>query len=167
MSNAFAIQQHEQSPAPVARAPKPLNIRLDSPDAVNIFTTIDISTPKGKALLVRTMSKPDLRVEELIGTEIAIVGIVAQAVMLTDEKTGEEVEAPRIGLILADGNTAGATSQGVLASCKTLAALYGLPSDDNPWTVTVRQVPTRKGYRTFELLPVVEQDAAPKRGRSK
>jgi hypothetical protein len=148
-------------------ARKPLDIRLDQPNAANIFTTLDIQNDRDKATLVRAMAQPDERVEALIGMEISIVGLVVQTVALVDEKTGEEVEAPRVALLLEDGTTAGATSVGVLNSCKTLTALYGLPSQDRPWLVTVRQVPTRKGYRTFELLPVVPADKAAKPSRRK
>ena len=80
---------------------------------------------------------------------LEIVNYAAHPVSLTDENTGEVVEALRIVLVDKKGVNYDAVSQGIASSLQKIIAIVGAaPWDAEPLKIKVVEQKTRKGFKT-------------------
>lgn len=80
---------------------------------------------------------------------LEIVNFAAHPVTLTDENTGEVVEALRIVLVDKKGVNYDAVSQGIASSLQKIIAIVGMaPWDAEPLKIKVVEQKTRKGFKT-------------------
>lgn len=126
---------------------------FDAP--LRMFTTLDLDTEEGKAAAIAlTMSGTSTPLADNANTVIEVENILVHGVTLAD-KDGVEVYADRIVLISPTGQAYSCVSVGVRKSLQMLIAMYKLP----PWKPArqLKLVPsrTRKGFTTFNLVPVV------------
>lgn len=121
-------------------------------ESQDFFTSCVPTTEEERIMLYKAMTAPDLKLSELINTEIVIRDYTLEKVTLTDDD-GTEREAIRIGLICLDGTTVTTISNGVLRSLKALCAIYGAPTWKEGIKVKVQQI-ERNGRRVFNLVPV-------------
>lgn len=121
-------------------------------DSNEFFTSCVPQNDDERMMLYKAMNAPDLKLADLINTEIVIRDYTLEKVKLTDED-GSEREAIRIGLICVDGTTVSTISNGVLRALRALVAIYGAPTWEKGIKVKVQQI-DRNGRRTFNLVPV-------------
>ena len=80
---------------------------------------------------------------------LEIVNFAAHPVTLTDENTGEVIEALRIVLVDKKGVNYDAVSQGIASSLQKIIAIVGMaPWDAEPLKIKVVEQKTRKGFKT-------------------
>lgn len=118
----------------------------------DFFTSCVPQTEEERVMLYKAMTAPDMKLSDLINTEIVLRDYTLEKVVLTDED-GTEREAIRIGLICLDGTTITTISNGVLRALKALCAIYGAPTWKEGIKVKVQQL-ERNGRRIFNLVPV-------------
>ena len=83
------------------------------------------------------------------GEVLEIVNFAAHPVTLTDENTGEVVEALRVVLVDKKGVNYDAVSQGIASSLQKIIAIVGMaPWDVEPLKIKVVEQKTRKGFKT-------------------
>lgn len=124
--------------------PAALNMRLftsfPEEESGRVFELIQSSTGK---------------LADLIGKEVAVQHIVAHSVELVDEDTGEVNDADRIVLVTPNGESYACVSNGVRRSLQQIMALTNsMPPWDPAMVLSVKQVNTSRGRRTFILTPV-------------
>lgn len=83
------------------------------------------------------------------GEVLEIVNFAAHPVTLTDENSGEVVEALRVVLVDKKGINYDAVSQGIASSLQKIIAIVGMaPWDVEPLKIKVVEQKTRKGFKT-------------------
>lgn len=121
-----------------------------------VFTTLDIETFEGKVLAAKCMSNAEIPNETLRTEPFFVKNIFIHGVTLTNEETGETKESRRAVLINPEGETVAFVSEGVISSLQNLTGLFGLPPWEPAIPVMMKEVKTRRGYRTFNLEIVVK-----------
>lgn len=81
-----------------------------------------------------------------------IVHIVCHSATVVSD-AGEETDVTRTILVGADGVNYAAVSDGILGSVKQISNLYGPPPWDPPLKLKMIEKQTRRGYRTYRLIP--------------
>jgi hypothetical protein len=66
--------------------------------------------------------------------------VYVEVIDLTDEDTGESVQAPRIVLIDTEGKTYQAVSKGIFGSLAGLFKVFGEPTWEEGLPLTVKQI---------------------------
>ena len=128
--------------------------------ALQIWTSLDPTTPEGKAAIVMHMQgESSTPASDAINSVIAVRHVLAHRIEMLDEKTGELIEADRIVLIDDAGESIACVSTGVRRSLQLIVSLYGAPPYDPPMQLRLTQKQTRKGRRTFQLSPVIVADS--------
>lgn len=94
---------------------------------------------------------------DMIGKDIAIRHVVAHRIEMVDKDTGEVSIGDRIVLVATDGAAYGSVSDGVRRSLQLLMQVYGKPPWTPPLLLTMQQITTRSGKRTFCLNPVAKK----------
>lgn len=79
---------------------------------------------------------------------LEIVDIAAHPVTLTDENTGEVVDALRVVMIDKNGKIFDAVSQGIASSLQKIFGIVGQPTYNPPLRMKVVEQKTRKGFKT-------------------
>lgn len=82
------------------------------------------------------------------GEVIEVVNVAAHPVSLTDENTGEVVEALRMVIIDKNGKNYDAVSQGIASSFQKIFSIVGPAPYTPPLKIKVVEQKTRKGYKT-------------------
>lgn len=82
------------------------------------------------------------------GEVLEIVNVAAHPVSLTDENTGEVVDALRMVVIDKNGKNYDAVSQGIASSFQKIFAIVGPAPYDPPLKIKVVEQKTRKGFKT-------------------
>lgn len=116
------------------------------------FCSLEADSPKAKALLFKAMNNPDKRIGDCINMDIKVKDIFCEVVTCTNQQTGERQLCPRIVLIDDKGIGYQAVSLGIYGAVKKMIQVFGLPSWDEPLTVTVKQI--TKGERKMLTLDV-------------
>lgn len=140
---AFHLQAESNAPHPLL-------------DARQLYTSIDVSTPTGKAVAMKAFGDSDFDSEDVINQEIAISDVLLQVIELVDTKTGEIGEHVRSVLISPQGETFGFVSKGVYSCVKGMAAVYGYPPWQPPIKLKVIQRATRNKGSVLLLQPVID-----------
>ena len=95
-------------------------------------------------------------ISDHLGETINLANFIVQPIEMTDENTGELVSVPRV--ILMDDQNKGyyGISTAILSSLQTMTGILGMPHEwPNPVPVQVTEIKTRKGFRAFNMSPVV------------
>ena len=82
------------------------------------------------------------------GEVINMVNVAAHPVSLTDEKTGEVINALRMVIIDDQGRNFDAVSQGIASSMEKIFAIVGPAPFDPPLAIKVVEQKTRSGFKT-------------------
>jgi hypothetical protein len=121
-----------------------------------LWTSIDDTTPEGKALILRAASdKGNVDPDNLIANPFPVQHVLAQKVHLVASDTGELVQANRVALIAANGDIVSFVSQGIINSLGLIFRLYGKPPFDPVLKIRLRRIKTRRGFTTYNLDVVV------------
>lgn len=86
--------------------------------------------------------------DDHMGEVLEIVNIAAHPVTLTDELTGEIIEALRVVLIDKNGKNYDAVSQGIVSSLQKIFGIVGVAPYEPALKIKVVQQKTRKGFKT-------------------
>ena len=115
-------------------------------------------TRKSAIAIYNAINSADESLGDHIGDVIEVVNIVAHPVEVTDEQTGEIIEALRTVLIDKKGKSYVAVSQGITNSLSRIFSLIGTPDngawEKEPVKMKIKQVKTRNGnnkVNTIEL----------------
>lgn len=151
MSEGNAVARIEGATAPVTTAGSIFDNQGDF--GLQLWSSFP-PDEAGKVIgLVQGKATP---LSELIGKEIAVRHIVAHRVELVDEDTGEISTGDRIVLVDSAGQAYGSVSDGIRRSLSLIMQVYGKPPWTPPLRLSVDQLNTRKGRRTYVLNPVTK-----------
>lgn len=99
---------------------------------------------QSKAAIFNTVNAPDKKVSDCIGDIINLVDIVAHPIHLTDENTGETIQAMRIVLVDESGVSYEAVSGGLVNAVQRILQIFGQPET---WETPIPVKPIQKGTR--------------------
>lgn len=118
---------------------------------------IDTSTREGKIKLYSALQNAE-KLDEHLNEPLEMVNAVAQAVQVTDDKTGEISNSVRVIIVTDDGNAYAAISPTLAAGLNTMFGIFGTP---NAWTeplaIKVVERRSRRGFKFFSIEPVGEE----------
>ena len=113
------------------------------------FSSInDDGTRESRAKIYNAVNKAEEKVDDHKGEVLQLVDVVAHPITLTDENTGELVDTVRTVLIMEDGKSYEAVSQGIVSSLSKLFAVVGKPTYNPPLAIKIVEQKTRKGFKT-------------------
>lgn len=115
-----------------------------------------VTTMKGDSLEARkatlnavTNAEP---ISDHLGETINLVHVVAQAVVIVDDKTSEATDAIRAILLDANGNAFAATSDGLMGSLRDIFGIMGQPDTwVEPLPIRVVEKRGRSGFRFYKI----------------
>ena len=108
-----------------------------------------------KARIFNAVNSPDKKISECIGETLLLKDIVAHNILLTDDDTGEVIEAVRMVLVDADGTSYEAVSGGLANAVQRILGIFGQPNTwEAPIPVKVIQKGTRNGVNKVTTLKV-------------
>lgn len=127
----------------------------DLSTATAAYYSMEINGTDDAITAYNAMSNAQESLSEHIGEEIPVRHVYVEVIKCTDEKTGEQVNCPRIVLIAQDGRTFQAVSMGIFGSLKRIFQIFGRPDSwDFSLVVKAKRVKTRNGYYTNTLEAV-------------
>lgn len=148
-----------QLPAPQGEGSA--NVPAKMPDVPYFVTPEDMvkvwsSFPEGNAgtVIAAMQGGSAAPFSEHIGKSFDVEHVIAHRVELVDEETGEVIEADRVILVAPDGAMVAGVSVGLKRGVQLLMSFFGLPPWKPALRVELRQVNTRKGRRTYTLVPI-------------
>lgn len=148
-------------------APKPASASVfqsstfAEPASLQIWTSLDPTTPEGKAAIVGHMQGESAEaIGDALNTIVEVANILVHRVEIVDTNTGELLEADRIVMIRPDGSSVACVSAGIRRSLQLICNLYSLPPWNPAMRLKVQQKQTRAGRRTYNLVPVVDSKVA-------
>lgn len=116
------------------------------------WTSLDTSTIEGKKKALRALGNSDFPASYMRDMPFHTTDVLVHEVQVANRETGEITQAVRCVLISSDGKTISFVSNGVLGSLRNIIQLFGRPPWDPPLKLFVRDVNTRGGYRTYNLV---------------
>ena len=129
---------------------KELSVNLSETAKTN-YSSIKGESREEKARLYKAKSNPDKRIADCINQKIYVKDLYMEVVSLTNEETGEISDCPRVVLLDKDGISYTSVSFGIYNSLKSLVAVYGEPTWEDPIPVIVRQKETGKNRKQLVL----------------
>lgn len=121
--------------------------------AAGTYISFNLETPTQRIAAYNAINNPDAKISAMINKTIDLVDVVMVPVTLVSEETGEMEGAMRSILVDADGTTYTATATGIFNSLKNIYLIYGTLHFDDPLTVEVQQVQTKRGNTlTLKLI---------------
>ena len=106
-------------------------------------------TRKSAVAIYNAINNKGESLDDHKGEIIEAVNVAAHPVTLTDENTGEIVEALRAVIIDKNGKNYDAVSQGIASSLQKIFGIVGMPPwNDEPLKIKVVEQKTRKGFKT-------------------
>jgi hypothetical protein len=128
---------------------------VDLTTAQTSYCSLTPETDEQRKSLYNAVNAPAHRLSEYIGKQITVSDVYVEVVQMTDERTGEVTQAPRIVLFDQGGESWACVSTGVFGSLKKLFAIFGTPDAWNaPLTLEVRQIERGNGKRLLTLAAV-------------
>ena len=109
------------------------------------------TTAEERKAYFRMINDGGEKLSTMINKQIDLVNVYGEMVEITDNETGEAMQAPRVVLSTADGNVYQAISGGILRSVEALIKVYGPAPWADPIPVTVKQRDTKNGHRVLVL----------------
>lgn len=136
-------------------APVNLLDTLNNPGNSFLCSIADDGTRASKVKIFNAINQKGESLDDHKNEVLKIVDVAAHPVTLTDENTGEIVEALRIIMIDEKGRNYDAVSQGIASSLQKVFAIVG-PA---PWTpalsLKIVEQKTRKGFKTNTIELVI------------
>lgn len=129
---------------------KELSVDLSDTTKSN-YSSIKGDSREEKAKLYKAKNNPDKRLADCINQKIYAKDLYMEVVNLTNEETGEVRQCPRVVLLDKDGVSYTSVSFGIYNSLKSLVAVYGQPTWEDPIPVIVRQKQTDKNRKQLVL----------------
>ena len=115
-----------------------------------VVTTLNLDTDAKKILRCMNDTMP---VTALAEKSAKIVDIIVHSATVLNDETGEYTEVKRTVLISDKGINYASMSEGVLGSVKQISAIFGPPPWDPALDLKMIEKQTRKGRRTYILIP--------------
>lgn len=128
-----------------------LPMSIASPVKGRVFTSYDATTAEGKKMIYRALQSAELTSADGKRAPFPVQDVLMHPVMMTDEKTGEIIEATRVVLIQPDGKRMQFVSSGIAKSVGQIAALIRRPPWNPAINVQVNEIDMGNGKRFFEL----------------
>lgn len=130
------------------------NFAANGTNAVSHF--FDTTTVDGKMALYSAMQTSD-RVDEHLNEPLHVTNVLAQAVEVANQETGEINSSTRVVIHAEEGDFA-ASSPTLAHSFGNLFAIFGTPDKwAAPITLKVVEKKSRRGYKFFDLELVSEK----------
>lgn len=118
---------------------------------------IDTSTREGKIKLYSALQNAE-KIDEHLNETMLMSSAVAQAVQVTDDKTGKVSATVRVIIVTADGKAYAAISPTLAAGLNTMFGIFGTPNTwDAPLAIKVVERRSRHGFKFFSIEPVDEE----------
>lgn len=118
---------------------------------------IDTSTREGKIKFYSALQNAE-KLDEHLNEPLNMTNVVAQAVQVTDDQTGEISNTVRVIIVTDDGKAYAATSPTLAAGLNTMFGIFGTP---NTWTeplcIKVVERRSRRGFKFFNIELVDEE----------
>lgn len=129
------------------------NFAANGANAVSHF--FDTTTMDGKMALYNAMQTAD-KVDEHLNEPLHVTNVIAQAIEVTNQETGEINPSTRV-VIHADEGDFAAASPTLAHAFGNLFAIFGTPDMwDKPLSLKVVEKKSRRGYKFFDLELVAE-----------
>lgn len=123
---------------------------------VKKFTTLDLSNEEDKKSLYNATQECDIRLNDIVGTtiEVSNIYIEERERQEIDDETGEVKNVPKFRTILfgTNGQTYVASAYGVYNSIMQIMDIFGLPTEEAPYTLIVKKRPLGDGKETLILV---------------
>lgn len=130
--------------------------QLKNPTGSFFCSIKDDGSRKSKVAIYNAVNGADESIADHIGEVLEVVDVVAYPVTITDEETGEIMEALRTVLVTKDGKAYTAVSQGITNSLARIFSIVGMPSwADEPVKMKIKQVKTRNGNNKVNTIELV------------
>ena len=130
--------------------------QLKNPTGSFFCSIKDDGSRKSKVAIYNAVNGADESIADHIGEVLEVVDVVAYPVTITDEETGEIMEALRTVLVTKDGKAYTAVSQGITNSLSRIFSIVGMPSwKDEPVKMKIKQVKTRNGNNKVNTIELV------------
>lgn len=127
------------------------NFSANGGNAVTHF--FDTSTMDGKMALYNAMQTPD-KVDDHLNEELDVTNVLAQAVEVMNNETGEMRQSTRVVVVAEQGNYA-ATSPTLAHAFGNLFTVFGTPNTwAEPLKLKIVERKSRNGYKFFDIQPV-------------
>ena len=129
------------------------NFAANGANAVSHF--FDTTTMDGKMALYNAMQTAD-KVDEHLNEPLHVTNVIAQAIEVTNQETGEINQSTRVVIHSDEGDFA-AASPTLAHAFGNLFAIFGTPDTwDKPLSLKVVEKKSRRGYKFFDLELVAE-----------
>ena len=131
------------------------NFAANGANAVSHF--FDTDTMDGKMALYNAMQTAD-KVDEHLNEPLHVTNVLAQAIEVANQETGEINSSTRVVIHAEEGNFA-ATSPTLAHAFGNLFAIFGTPDTwGHPLVLKVVEKKSRRGFKFFDLELVSEKD---------
>lgn len=131
------------------------NFAANGANAVSHFFNTD--TMDGKMALYNAMQTAD-RVDEHLNEPLHVTNVLAQAIEVANQETGETSSSTRVVIHAEEGDFA-AASPTLAHSFGNLFAIFGTPDTwDHPIVLKVVEKKSRRGFKFYDLELVSEKD---------
>lgn len=116
-----------------------------------VYTTIVGTTLEARKSTLNAVTNAE-PIADHLGETINLVHVVAQAVTVVDEKSGESNDTVRTILLADDGKAYAAISEGLLGSLRDIFGIMGEPNTwPEPLPVQVVEKRSRSGFRFMKI----------------
>lgn len=133
--------------------------QFKNPDGQFYCSLKNDGTRKSQVAIYNAINGADESVSDHINEVLEIVNVVAHPVTLTDEETGEIVEALRTVLIDKNGKAYVAVSGGIANALSRIMSIIGEPVngawEKEPVKMKIKQVKTRNGNNKVNTIELV------------
>ena len=130
------------------------NFAANGANAVSHF--FDTTTMDGKMALYNAMQTAD-KVDEHLNEPLHVTNVLAQAIEVANQETGEINSSTRVVIHAEEGDFA-AASPTLAHAFGNLVAIFGSPDAwKQPLTLKVVDKMSRRGYKFFDLVLVSEK----------
>lgn len=131
------------------------NFAANGTNAVSHF--FDTTTMDGKMALYNAMQTSD-KVDEHLNEPLHVTNVLAQAIEVTNQETGEINPSTRVVIHAEEGDFA-ASSPTLAHAFGNLFAIFGTPDKwSHPIVLKVMEKRSRRGFKFFDLELVSEKD---------
>lgn len=118
------------------------------------YCSVSATDGASATLIFNAMNNADEAIDQYINQSIEVAGVFVQKIYMTDEKTGEANELPKVVLFDSNGHTYATASKGMYNSLCNVCMLLGDPAHwKSPITVKILQTKVKKGTMlSFEVI---------------
>ena len=103
-----------------------------------IFTTVNFENKEEATIAYNAIMSPEGKISDIIGKPIIVTDYQCELKEFKDAETEEVKQYVRTTIITDEGKGYTTGSKGIYESVRTLTTIFGLPSKENQWHVTVK-----------------------------